>query len=95
MRFGHGLVIGKFLPPHRGHGLLINTACSCSDQVTVIVCAKDADPIPGVCFNKRMQVIFCSADHNVILFRQAQIAAGLAPKCDPHYEAWLGCGTHT
>jgi NadR type nicotinamide-nucleotide adenylyltransferase len=47
MKFGHGLVIGKFLPPHRGHGLLINTACSCCDRVTVIVCAKDTDPIPG------------------------------------------------
>ena len=47
MRFGHGLVIGKFLPPHRGHSLLIDTACSCCDRVTVIVCAKETDPIPG------------------------------------------------
>jgi NadR type nicotinamide-nucleotide adenylyltransferase len=47
MKYGHGLVIGKFLPPHRGHSLLINTACAASERVTVIVCAKQSDPIPG------------------------------------------------
>lgn len=45
-RFGHGLVIGKFLPPHRGHRYLIETALSRCDRVTVIVCGKPVDPIP-------------------------------------------------
>lgn len=33
-----GVVIGKFLPPHRGHGLLIETARSRSAELVVIVC---------------------------------------------------------
>jgi HTH-type transcriptional regulator, transcriptional repressor of NAD biosynthesis genes len=45
-RFGHGVVIGKFLPPHRGHRFLIETALSRCERVTVIVCGKPADPIP-------------------------------------------------
>lgn len=39
-RWAHGLVIGKFLPPHRGHKLLIDTARSRVDRLSVIVCDK-------------------------------------------------------
>jgi NadR type nicotinamide-nucleotide adenylyltransferase len=35
-----GLVIGKFYPPHRGHGFLIEQAISQVDELTVIVCAR-------------------------------------------------------
>jgi len=41
-----GVVIGKFLPPHRGHRHLIETALSQCARVTVIVCGKPTDPIP-------------------------------------------------
>lgn len=44
--FGLGVVIGKFLPPHRGHRLLIETALSRCERVVVIVCGKPVDPIP-------------------------------------------------
>lgn len=47
MKYDLGLVIGKFLPPHRGHRFLIDTATAQSDQVVVIVCAKPTDSIPG------------------------------------------------
>lgn len=47
MKFGHGVVIGKFHPPHRGHKFLIDTAKSQSEQVTVIVCGKPSDLING------------------------------------------------
>ena len=42
----HGLVIGKFYPPHAGHHLLIRTAASACDAVTVIVMAADHESIP-------------------------------------------------
>jgi NadR type nicotinamide-nucleotide adenylyltransferase len=42
-----GLVIGKFLPPHRGHKLLIETACAQAEKVTVIVCDRVDQQIPG------------------------------------------------
>lgn len=42
-----GVVIGKFLPPHRGHSLLIDAALAGCDHVVVIVCARDTDPVPA------------------------------------------------
>lgn len=47
MTHGHGLVIGKFLPPHRGHEFLIGTAVLECDATTIIVCGRRTDPIPG------------------------------------------------
>ncbi len=46
-RFRRSVCIGKFLPPHRGHKLLIDTAQEQSEQVVVFVCEKASDPIPG------------------------------------------------
>ncbi len=42
-----GVVVGKFLPPHRGHSHLIETACGSAQAVTVIVCDRPDDPIPA------------------------------------------------
>ncbi len=47
MKHGLGLVIGKFLPPHRGHKLLVETAAAHSEQTVVIVCAKPSDFVDG------------------------------------------------
>ncbi len=41
-----GLVIGKFLPPHRGHHLLIDTAAARCAALTVVVGARSTEPIP-------------------------------------------------
>jgi HTH-type transcriptional regulator, transcriptional repressor of NAD biosynthesis genes len=41
----HGLVIGKFYPPHSGHHLLIDTAANTCHQVSVIVMASDVESI--------------------------------------------------
>lgn len=41
--FATGVVIGKFLPPHRGHKLLIDTAQSRCQKLTVIICGKPND----------------------------------------------------
>jgi HTH-type transcriptional repressor of NAD biosynthesis genes len=46
-RFGTGLVIGKFYPPHRGHNYLIDVARSRAGKVTVIVCDHTEHTIPG------------------------------------------------
>lgn len=47
MKYGLGLVIGKFYPPHRGHKFLIDTATANSERTVVIVCGKAADTISG------------------------------------------------
>lgn len=44
--FGHGLVIGKFYPPHAGHHFLIRSAAESCDVVTVVVMGADVESIP-------------------------------------------------
>ena len=46
-RLGRGLVLGKFLPPHRGHQFLIDFARHASRELTVLVCTLAREPIPG------------------------------------------------
>lgn len=43
----HGLVLGKFLPPHAGHVYLIEHALRCVEQLTVVVGTLRREPIPG------------------------------------------------
>lgn len=42
----HGLFIGKFYPPHRGHHSAIRTAAAQCDQVTVLVMSAAVETIP-------------------------------------------------
>ena len=41
----HGLVMGKFYPPHVGHRLLVRTAAATCERVTVLVLAHPAESI--------------------------------------------------
>ncbi|NNE41690.1 MAG: AAA family ATPase [Marinicaulis sp.] len=43
----HGLFLGKFMPPHRGHRFVCETALNMVDELTVLVCSTDAEPIDG------------------------------------------------
>jgi NadR type nicotinamide-nucleotide adenylyltransferase len=45
-RFRHGLVLGKFYPPHAGHHHLIRTALRACERVTVEVLASGVESIP-------------------------------------------------
>jgi NadR type nicotinamide-nucleotide adenylyltransferase len=42
----HGLVVGKFYPPHAGHLLLIRAAARTCDQVTVAVLGSSVETMP-------------------------------------------------
>jgi len=44
--FRHGLVIGKFYPPHSGHRFLIRAAADACSRVTVVVMGADVESIP-------------------------------------------------
>ncbi|WP_031507966.1 AAA family ATPase [Streptomyces megasporus] len=44
--FGHGLVLGKFYPPHAGHHHLVRTAAARCRRLTVLVCASSVESIP-------------------------------------------------
>lgn len=43
----HALIVGRFMPPHKGHDLLVQTALAEVQSVTVLVTAKPGDAIPG------------------------------------------------
>ena len=42
-----GMLLGKFMPPHRGHEYLIRFAQSLVDELTVQVCTSVREPLPG------------------------------------------------
>jgi NadR type nicotinamide-nucleotide adenylyltransferase len=42
-----GFLLGKFLPLHAGHQLLIETARALVDRLTILVCWLPDDPVPG------------------------------------------------
>ena len=43
----HGLVLGKFLPPHRGHVHLCEVADRMCDELTIVVASLSREPIAG------------------------------------------------
>lgn len=43
----HGLVLGKFYPPHKGHLNLIREAKKQCDFLTVLICSLEREIIPG------------------------------------------------
>lgn len=45
-RYGHGLVPGRFLPPHAGHHHLVRTAVARCERLTVLVRASSEDSLP-------------------------------------------------
>ncbi|MBB2945156.1 NadR type nicotinamide-nucleotide adenylyltransferase [Actinoplanes lutulentus] len=46
MRYRHGLIVGKFYPPHAGHHALIEAAAAVCDRVTVVVAPSSGESIP-------------------------------------------------
>ncbi|NUO50948.1 MAG: AAA family ATPase [Polyangiaceae bacterium] len=56
-----GFLLGKFMPPHRGHVVLCETARRLVDQLTILVCWLPDDPIPGQVRLGWMQKLFPDA----------------------------------
>ena len=45
--FSRGIIVGKFYPPHRGHKYLIDYARAQCEELTVLVCWRKGQEIPG------------------------------------------------
>lgn len=60
-----GLVLGKFMPPHAGHRLLFDFARNFVDQLTILVCSRPTDPIPGTRRQSWVSQMFpdCRVEH--------------------------------
>lgn len=41
------MILGKFMPPHRGHELLFRFGRAYCDELTILVCTLDCEPIDG------------------------------------------------
>ncbi|RLN96478.1 hypothetical protein BBJ28_00000637 [Nothophytophthora sp. Chile5] len=54
-------------------------------------CAKPTSNQRGVCVNALFLPIACNGDDTHIEVRRRQIQQGVGTRCDPQYEAWLGC----
>lgn len=57
-----GLVIGKFMPPHRGHLHLLAAAAARVDCLTVILFTKAGEPVPGDLREAWMRELFPGVD---------------------------------
>ena len=56
----HGMVLGKFMPPHRGHIYLCEFARSWSDTLTIVVGSLPDEPIAGALRFEWMRELFPS-----------------------------------
>jgi len=54
----HGMILGKFLPPHRGHIYLIDFARNFVDQLTIVIGSLLNEPIPGVLRYQWLKALF-------------------------------------
>ena len=61
-RSGTGLILGKFMPPHRGHQALVEFGLRFVDRLTVLVCTLKREPISGELRYAWMRELFPAAD---------------------------------
>jgi HTH-type transcriptional regulator, transcriptional repressor of NAD biosynthesis genes len=55
---GHGLILGKFMPPHAGHQHLVHFAQNFVERLTLLVCSLPREPIPGALRYEWMRELF-------------------------------------
>ena len=65
MKKKHGMVLGKFYPPHNGHKYLIEMASNLVDELTVVVGSLPSESIPGELRFEWMQEM-CHRKINVV-----------------------------
>lgn len=56
-----GFVLGTFMPPHSGHIQLCGTGLRLVDELTILVCHRPDDPIPGALRVAWMSELFPTA----------------------------------
>lgn len=54
-KFKHGLILGKFMPLHNGHMYLVTNGIQQCENLTILVCTLEREPIPGYLRHKWMK----------------------------------------
>lgn len=67
MKYFHGLVLGKFYPPHAGHEALIRTAAKSCQNLTVVVGYSTAESIPGPLRASWLRTMIADLPHVLVL----------------------------
>jgi NadR type nicotinamide-nucleotide adenylyltransferase len=57
-----GMILGKFMPPTQGHRYLAEFARRCCRRLSVLVCSKPGQPIPGHCRHAWMRAMLPECD---------------------------------
>jgi HTH-type transcriptional regulator, transcriptional repressor of NAD biosynthesis genes len=57
----HGMLLGKFLPPHLGHVYLVEFARRYVEDLAVVICSLAREPIPGTLRHAWMRELFPDA----------------------------------
>jgi HTH-type transcriptional repressor of NAD biosynthesis genes len=86
-----GLIIGKFLPPHAGHRLLIEFARKRCDELHVLVGALSSEPIPGPLRHAWMREAFAPDPGIIIDYTDEELptAATSSREVSKVWAAWL------
>ena len=61
-KYKKGFVLGKFLPPHKGHQFLIDSALKQVDELTILVCTIQKESISGVIRYQWMKELYPSSN---------------------------------
>ena len=90
-----GMLLGKFLPLHAGHLHLVRTAAAASDELTVLVCTLERDPIPGALRAAWMREMVAAIGPRVRVVHVAE-EVPQSPAEHPHFwEIWRAlCARH-
>ena len=53
-----GLALGRFMPPHRGHQMLVDWGRTWCEHMTVVLASRTGDPIPGALRESWLRELF-------------------------------------
>lgn len=77
----NGVIIGRFMPPHRGHQYLLEFAHNYVDELYVLVCTLSSEPIPGELRFQWMRELF-PRDHIIHITEEIPEASRGAPNAE-------------
>lgn len=85
-----GLVLGKFMPLHKGHEALIETALNMCDKLVVLICSEKDEPIQGYKRHYNLARAFNGNDRITIEWFDRRELPQL-PEDDPEFwDKWKG-----
>lgn len=84
--FKHGFVLGKFMPPHKGHIYLCEFARRQCEELTIMVGSLPDEPIPGEMRFKWMQQLFAQYENVEVVWCNDELPQ--APRDADDVEFW-------